>query len=957
MPLNKKAISVLLSITVALTAVVAVWADYTGPNRTTTVTVYQRKECHYQAIYDPAGPGVYSCTLNLYVAPDDSCPSTGSVAAYFNPGACSGWPGSCTTLPCNISRSSSIEGCSPGQEGCTGVQQTQNLPPATISGSFVCSIPGNNGWCRGGGLLNLSASEPLGGYVITSIEGDPGGLCDPPDAANVSCSWGGGGEGNYGISFWANSSYGDQSNQSSATWRQDTVPPSGSVNVSGGTAGGGGWYRGGPLTVSAGGSDSTSGFAGGQVSVAGGPWMSSASINTDGIYGVDVQPVDNAGNVGSGSGTVRLDNTPPTLTTNVSGTIGNGGWYVTGVTATANGSDGLSGIASRQIQVNGGAWQNSPYTFSNDGSHSINFRAVDVAGNTTSGGPSSVSIDATPPNVTQTLAGTLGSGGWYITNVTVNSSGNDDTSGLSTFQMRFDSGSWQNTNSIMVGEGTHTVRSRGTDMAGNTQTVQNAVNVDLTDPTISPSVSNLGGGGWYRSGATATAGGADSVSGVATQEVRVDGVWRTSPYTITGDGIHTLEYRVRDNAGREVTGGSTTINLDATAPTVSQTVTGTLGLNGWYVSQATVETSASDVTSGLSTIESRIDSQTWQPSSAINVGEGSHMVTGRALDVAGNEASATVSVNVDLSSPVLNTSFTGTSGSGGWYTSGGNAIGNASDGVSGVALQEYRVDGGSWQTGSTTVVSGDGTHTVEWHAEDYAGLETNYTQTVRIDTAPPSSTFIQPGEGSTSTVAGTLAMRGTSSDNTSGVGGTEISLNGGDSWNILSSGSGLWSYSWDTRAIPNGTYTVLVRATDRAGNLESTARITVIVQNAPPTKTPTPLPPTPTGTSTTTPTPTDKPNIIEKIFGSKATEQPLQIAMAPIEGEAPQRKLPPQEPEAIVMQPEILTWPLGVGVSVAIFLGASSLLDRRPRAWRRLGDIRRESMWVEDARKQSEGTE
>jgi hypothetical protein len=270
--------------------------------------------------------------------------------------------------------------------------------------------------------------------------------------------------------------------------------------------------------------------------------------------------------------------------------------------------------------------------------------------------------------------------------------------------------------------------------------------------------------------------------------------------------------------------------------------------------------------------------------------------------VAGNEASASISVKVDLSPPVLNTSFTGTSGSGSWYTSGGNAIGNASDGVSGVVLQEYRVDGGSWQTGSTAAVSGDGTHTVEWHTEDDAGLKTNYTQTVRIDTAPPSSTFIQPGEGSTSTVTGTFEMSGTSSDTTSGV-----------------------------------------RATDRAGNLESTARITVIVQNAPPTKTPTPLPPTP----------------IEKVFRPKVTEQPLQIAMAPasIEGEAPQRKLTPQEQKAIVMQPEILTWPLGVSVSVAIFLGASSLLDRRPRAWKRLGDIRRESMWADEARKQSEGTE
>jgi hypothetical protein len=45
---------------------------------------------------------------------------------------------------------------------------------------------------------------------------------------------------------------------------------------------------------------------------------------------------------------------------------------------------------------------------------------------------------------------------------------------------------------------------------------------------------------------------------------------------------------------------------------------------------------------------------------------------------------------------------------------------------------------------------------------------------------------------------------------------------------------GAWSYSWNTASVKSGTYTVLMRARDAAGNLESTAQITLIVSNSPP---------------------------------------------------------------------------------------------------------------------------
>jgi hypothetical protein len=266
MLMRRAVIASLILLVVLLTAGV-VWADYIGPQRTVTTRVWRRLHCHYQAIYDPPGGGWYGCYLDLYQEPASSCPSTGSVVGYFNPTYCS-WPsGFCQNPGCSNSLSSSTEGCSEGQTGCRAIEATVTYPAATVGGSLACAVPGNNGWCRGGAALNLSASEPLAGYVITYIESNSGVLCDPPDAANVSCTWGGGGEGNVSMAFWAHSSYGDTSNQSSVQWKQDSTgpvsrfsnPPEGSTVTATGT-----------LNLSGTSTDALSGVAGAEISFNGG---------------------------------------------------------------------------------------------------------------------------------------------------------------------------------------------------------------------------------------------------------------------------------------------------------------------------------------------------------------------------------------------------------------------------------------------------------------------------------------------------------------------------------------------------------------------------------------------------------------------------------------------------------------------------------------------------------------
>ena len=62
----------------------------------------------------------------------------------------------------------------------------------------------------------------------------------------------------------------------------------------------------------------------------------------------------------------------------------------------------------------------------------------------------------------------------------------------------------------------------------------------------------------------------------------------------------------------------------------------------------------------------------------------------------------------------------------------------------------------------------------------------------------------------------------------------QISLDKGNSWQSLSLIGDRWSYEWDTRHVPDGTYTILARTNDVAGNIENGAHTTVVVANEPP---------------------------------------------------------------------------------------------------------------------------
>ena len=82
--------------------------------------------------------------------------------------------------------------------------------------------------------------------------------------------------------------------------------------------------------------------------------------------------------MGSASG--KVDTQPPVINGTLSGTSGDNGWYLSDVTVSASASDGMSGLQSFEINMDGGGYQPYAETTLGEGTHTIDLRAVDNAG-------------------------------------------------------------------------------------------------------------------------------------------------------------------------------------------------------------------------------------------------------------------------------------------------------------------------------------------------------------------------------------------------------------------------------------------------------------------------------------------------------------------------------------------------------------------------------------------------
>jgi hypothetical protein len=165
------------------------------------------------------------------------------------------------------------------------------------------------------------------------------------------------------------------------------------------------------------------------------------------------------------------------------------------------------------------------------------------------------SSDTTPPVITPTMSGTMGSNGWYIGNVTVSWSVVDNESSISTKSGCDDTSVTADTTGVIV---TCSATSDG-GTASQSVTVQR----DATPPTISASVSTAANAnGWINSPVTVSFTCTDATSGIFTC---------TSPQTLGEGAGQAATGTAVDNAGNSASTEVTGINVDLTPPVVSVT--------------------------------------------------------------------------------------------------------------------------------------------------------------------------------------------------------------------------------------------------------------------------------------------------------------------------------------------------------------------------------------------------
>lgn len=367
--------------------------------------------------------------------------------------------------------------------------------------------------------------------------------------------------------------------------------------------------------------------------------------------------------VTDGGGT---DTTPPQVSASVSGTKDSNGDYVGSATVTLSATDTESGVAKVEYSLDSGAFTtySGPLTVNTEGSHTVQYRATDKAGNTSQVGSTSFTVaapsggDTTPPQVSATVSGTKNPDGTYDGQATVTVTATDSGSGVASVEYQLDDGSFAAyTNPVVVNQpGAHSVQFRATDKAGNTSaagsvsfTVAAPQQKDTTPPTVSASVSGTkDSNGNYVSSATVTVSATDTESGVASVEYALDGgafKAYSAPVSVNTEGSHTVQYRATDKAGNTSQAGSVTFKVvtpssggDSTPPKVSEQTTGNQDWAWNYVGSATVTISASDDDSGVASVEYALDGQPYAAySKAFAVTQpGAHTVLIRATDKAGN---------------------------------------------------------------------------------------------------------------------------------------------------------------------------------------------------------------------------------------------------------------------------------------------------------------------------------
>ncbi|MCY1078280.1 Ig-like domain-containing protein [Archangium lansingense] len=482
-----------------------------------------------------------------------------------------------------------------------------------------------------------------------------------------------------------------------------------------------------------------------------------------------------------------------------------------------------------------------------DGVHSFTAKAYDITGLSNSSPPIVVTTDNTPPGATllSPVPGTYVRG---TAQLEAAISANEPVTKVEFYANWSLVGtvtsppytlSWNTTG---LGGGTYLLVAKAYDSIGNAGSSTGvSVTVDNTVPTtaISAPAQNALVGGTVQVSATAS----DS-QGVERVEFYVDGTLigtdTSAPYTLSWntttvtDEAHVLTSRAYDFAGNVRTSTAVVVNIDNTPPdaVLTSPAPGS-SLRGSVM----LEASASD-SSGVTKVEfydgtTLIGTDTtasyvlsWN---TVGVGEGVHTLSVKAYDSAGKvRTSAGVSVTIDntapttaLSAPAQNAAVRGTV----------PVSATASDNI-GVAQVEFYADGTLLGSATTapyavswdTTAWANGSVTLTTRAYDAVGNVTvSAGVAVTVDHTAPTVAITSPTNGASLFLSATL--QASASDNR---GVTQVVFY--DGANVIGTDTTApYSLSWSVLLVAKGNHTLTAKAYDAAGNVTTSAPVTVKV--------------------------------------------------------------------------------------------------------------------------------
>jgi hypothetical protein len=448
---------------------------------------------------------------NATITRDGLMPVTATIS---NTGACAPAPTDTTSPSVTVSFPSPTAG-SNGWFNADDVLPVQG----TVSASDASNV--TNISCTGATLGSVTGygSNTASGTLTVSGDGTHNVSCTATDGASPPNTGAASGSSN------------------TANVKIDATAPS--INDNGfasGTAGSNGWYTS-DVTEDFSASDATSGLADCAASFT----QTSSSQGTS--EKISSGPCsDKAGNTNPGidSGAYKIDKTGPSANLSVTaGTLGAHGWYTSNVTVHTSGADSISG----------------PVTCSDDQSqtmdtagHTFDGSCTNDAGLSTDATSLTVKLDKTGPSAGLSVtAGTLGTNGWYTSDVTVHTSGADSLSSPVTC----DGDQYQTTETTgVVFNGSCT-----NDAGLTTNAVSLTVKLDKTNPTVSLVGGPADGAGYYFGSVPGvpTCSASDALSGL-------NGSCSVAGYSALVGG-HTVSATATDNAGRTATASRTyTVN-------------------------------------------------------------------------------------------------------------------------------------------------------------------------------------------------------------------------------------------------------------------------------------------------------------------------------------------------------------------------------------------------------------